>query len=406
MLTYGEKVCRLSPALSGITDARKAPRIPTGTVVRSSLVMFASRLGSLNALEQVEGSPFLREWLDGPLPSPDSIGRIVDLIEPDTVRQANHALYAQLKRKKAIVAPWHGLIALAVDGHESTASYLRCCEGCLSREIPTKNGTRTQYYHRTVSAMLLAGDLKILLDSEPQRPGEDEVATAIRLLERVLARYPRAFDVVEADAFYADPRFFRFLIGHGKDVIAVLKENQPGLLQEARTLAELVEATEIPAKRKQIECWDMEGFAPWPDFNKPLRVVRTRERTTIKRQLDGKLEEQVSEWFWLTTLQRSQASSRAMVDLGHSRWDIENCAFNELVNEWDADHVYKHQPTAILVFVLLCAIAFNLFHAFWARNLKPALKARVTMRHVARAMLQELYAGLFRPFDRPLAQPP
>jgi hypothetical protein len=368
--------------------------------------MFASRLGSLNALEQLKESPFLREWLGDPLPSPDSIGRISNLIEPDTVREAIRALYAQLKRNKAIVTPWHGLMALVVDGHESTASYRRCCEGCLKREIRTATGTKTQYYHRTVSAMLLAGDWEILLDSEPQRPGEDEVATAIRLLDRVLIVYPRAFDVVLADALYADPRFFIFLSTHGKDILTVLKENQPGLLQEARTLSELVEATGIPAGRKTIECWDMQGFTPWPEIKRPLRVVRTRERTTIKRQLDGKPEELVSEWFWLTTLECSQANSKAAVELGHRRWDIENRGFNELVNEWAADHVYKHQPTAILVLMLLCAIVFNLFHAFWARNLKPALKAKVTMRHVARAMLQDLYAGLDRPYDRPLARAP
>ena len=370
--------------------------------MRTSLVMFASRLGSLNALEQVKESPFLREWLGGPLPSPDSIGRISNLIEPDTVRQVNCALYAQLKRNKALVAPWHGLMALVVDGHESHASYRRCCEGCLRREIRTAEGTRTQYYHRSVSAMLLARDLEILLDSEPQRPGEDEVATAIRLLDRLLVVFPRAFDVVLADAIYADPRFFSFLSSSGKDVLTVLKENQPGLLQEARTLAELIESTEIPAGRKKIECWDMEGFTPWPQLGKPLRVVRTRETTAIKRQVDGKPEEQVSEWFWVTTLGCQQANSKASVELGHNRWIIENHGFNQLVNEWDADHVYKHQPTAILVFMLLCALTCNLFHAFWARNLKPALRAKVTMRHVARSMLQELYAGL----DRAPARPP
>jgi hypothetical protein len=39
-----------------------------------------------------------------------------------------------------------------------------------------------------------------LLDCEPRLPDEDEVATAMRLLTRVLAAYPRAFDLVLADA--------------------------------------------------------------------------------------------------------------------------------------------------------------------------------------------------------------
>ena len=58
-----------------------------------------------------------------------------------------------------------------------------------------------------------------MLDAEPMRAGEDEVATAMRLLERVLASYPRAFDVVIADAFYTDPRFFKFVRAGGKHVL-------------------------------------------------------------------------------------------------------------------------------------------------------------------------------------------
>ncbi|MBI3694809.1 MAG: hypothetical protein HY238_08220 [Acidobacteria bacterium] len=57
-----------------------------------------------------------------------------------------------------------------------------------------------QYYHRQVTLMLLAGappgrdPVRLLLDHEPQRAGEDEIATALRLLDRVIAAYPRAFD--------------------------------------------------------------------------------------------------------------------------------------------------------------------------------------------------------------------
>ena len=186
--------------MAGITDNRKRPRIPTERVVRSSLVMFASRLGSLNALEQVEESAFLKEWIGGPLPSADSIGRISDAIDPATVRRGNHDLYARLKRLKAIPALWHGLVPLVLDGHESHATYRQHCEGCLQRRIRTASGEKVQYYHKAVSAMLLARDFELFVDTEPQKPGEDEIATALRLLERVLEQYPRAFDVVLADA--------------------------------------------------------------------------------------------------------------------------------------------------------------------------------------------------------------
>jgi hypothetical protein len=41
--------------------------------------------------------------------------------------------------------------------------------------------------------------------------GEDEVTTALRLLERVVLAYPWVFDLLMADALYATSAFFNFL---------------------------------------------------------------------------------------------------------------------------------------------------------------------------------------------------
>ena len=106
-----------------------------------------------------------------------------------------------------------------------TPVYRRHCAGCLQRTLHTEHGERVQHYHRQVTLMLLpaapAGRpaLRLLLDQEPQRPGEDEVQTALRLLARVLTRYPRAFDLLLADALYAAAPFFNFLLTHGKHAL-------------------------------------------------------------------------------------------------------------------------------------------------------------------------------------------
>lgn len=42
------------------------------------------------------------------------------------------------------------------------------------------------------------------------------MAAALRLLTRVLAAYPRTFDLVLADAFYAQAPLSNFLLTHGK----------------------------------------------------------------------------------------------------------------------------------------------------------------------------------------------
>jgi hypothetical protein len=97
---------------------------------------------------------------------------------------------------------------------------------------------------------------------------------------------------------------------------------------------------------------------------------------------------------WLTTLSPHRASSKAVVALGHSRWCAENEGFNEPVNHWQSNHVYKHDCVAILNFWMTSLIAYNIFRDFFLLNLKPAVRCRKNMLHFARVLLSELYACL------------
>ena len=240
---------------------------------------------------------------------------------------------------------------------------------------------------------MITGDMSFLLDAEPQKAGEDEVAAAIRLLDRVVQNYPRAFDVVAADALYAQAPFFEFVLQLGKDVLTVLKDERRNLLQDALGLFQQLEPTQTRDGSRQRGTWDVEGFRSRPSLDRPLRVVRSLETTTVRRQLDKQEELQVSDWVWVTTLSSSRASTNAVVNLGHSRWDIENQGFNEAVNQWHSDHVYKHDPTAVLAFWLLTMLVINLFRAFYLRNLKPQRRRHSSMLHIARCLAAELYQG-------------
>lgn len=356
--------------------------------------MFFTRLGSLNALEQTRPSRVWSSWLGGSMPSADSIGRICAYTDSDTVREAIQTVYRRFKRAKSLHVPSHGLVALILDGHESHATYRRHCDGCLERKISTKNGEQIQYYHRHVTAYLGFDDFGLLLDAEAVRPGEDEIQTAIRLLDRVYDMYPRAFDVILGDALYTDPRVYRWATEHKKDALTVLKDERRSLLQDVEGLLPTVEPTEHTEGKTRRQCWDVHDLTSWPQVGRPVRVVRSLETTPVERQLTREIEERTSEWFWVTTLSGEKANVRAVVELGHQRWDIENQGFNETTNRWHADHVYKHDADAMLVFWLLCMLAYNVFHAFFWRNLKPAYRAKVTMLYVARALASAIYAQL------------
>lgn len=393
---------RWEARLDAVKDGRRQPRIPAATVLRSVIVMFLTRLGSLNALEGSGESRFWRRWLGRGMPSADTVGRVCAGMSLEDIRGLSHHLYDRAQRMKALVSPFGGLMAAVLDAHESHATYRRCCAGCLQRVVRTAQGERTQYYHRHVTIELLSRDSVLLLDAEPIRSGEGEVEAAIRLLERVLRAYPRAFDVVLGDSLYANSRFFNFVLHHGKDVLAVLKDENRNLWEDAESLIAPMPATRVERGGRQCLQWDIEGFRTWPQVCQPVRVVRSLETQTVRRQLDGREEQENSHWTWVTTLSPRQAGTEVVVDMGHGRWKIENEGFNELSNRQHADHVYKHDAHAMLVFCLLAMLCLNVFVLFYRRNLKPALRAASNMLTIARRITAELYHGIPRSAPRAL----
>ncbi len=351
--------------------------------------MFWVRLGSLNALVESAESRFWKKWLGTEMPSADSAGRVYAQVDRDALRQGLHHIYARLKRNKAL-GGIAGLTIAVLDGHETHASYLRHCPGCLQRIVHTAAGDRIQYYHRNVTLMLLAGRLRLLLDMEPQKPGEDEVATATRLLSRVLSDYPRAFQAVLADAAYCEAPFINFLWSHHKYILVVLKDKRRDLHQDVLGLCTIHKPREGSYRKRKCRWWDFQDLTTWPQVTSPMRVVRSQESYYVRRQATKELSLETSEWMWVTNLPPSLTSTELVVRLGHARWDIENYGFNELVNGWHADHVYKHDPDAIEALYLLVFIAFNLFHAFIVLNLKGDRKGKTELFWI-RIFISEIY---------------
>ena len=252
-----------------------------------------------------------------------------------------------------------------------------------------------EYYHRVVFCHLIGFDIALPLDAEPVLPGEGEVRAAMRLLERVFRNYPRFFDAVVGDAQYLEAPLIRFCLGHNKHVVAVLKENNPSLLEDARGLIEHSEPELWQDSRSQILAWDIEGFRTDSLPESPLRVLHTEERRIRRIRMAGTWQtttEQQS-WWWATTIPCELLPTRPLWGAAHARWDIENDLFNMLVNHWHLDHCYKHDPIAILNFVLTLLIAYTLMQTFYHRNLKPQRRPRLTLI----ALTSQLYLSLGGP---------
>ena len=140
--------------------------------------------------------------------------------------------------------------------------------------------------------------------------------------------------------------------------------------------------------QRTVQFWDEEGFTSCEGVKAPVRFLRTEETVHRRERIAGEWHEtdQTTTWSWATTLTKAQMSTRGVWRCGHARWDIENDCFNALAAHWGLDHCFKHTEAAIVNFLLTSFIAYALLQSFYLRDLKPAVRARLTLIGLAREL--------------------
>jgi hypothetical protein len=272
------------------------------------------------------------------------------------------------------------------------SSRQRCCPQCSQRNLEIKGKQVVEYYHRGVVFHLVGFPIAMPLDVEMIGPEEGEVVAAQRLLQRAFRLYGRFFDVLLADALYFEAPFFNFCREHGKQVITVLKGDRRVLLQDAKGVFSLMTPEIWRKPGQEIQAWDAEDFTSAEGIQAPLRVLHTQEIITKKhRQVHPWVETtETHSWWWVTTLPASQLSTGLLWKIAHRRWEIENDLFHTLATYWSLDHCFRHEPVAILNFILTLFIAFVLLQSFYRGNLKPQRRAHLTLIGLG----GQLYLGL------------
>jgi len=377
IIKYSNKRFSLFKNLSLITDKRIKPRIESIKIVIAIICMHLSNLGSLNSLSSALAS--------GRYPSVSTIARVADCMNLDEIRQAALEVYKRARKQKMLTS-YYGMWIGIVDGHEVTVSNYCKCGHCRKRNVSKIEGVvKYQYYHQFTAFILAGPNFSFTIDVEPILPNEGEITSACRLLERVCKNYPKAFEVVIGDGLYLKGNIFKLLEAHHKKAIAVLKEERRQLFEEANKLSLMVEPKTYKQGKTIYRVWDHEIDYCWDGYGKKVRVIASEETTTKRSHAyDGngwQEKTEVVNWMWVTNLfEDFEGDLKNTVKVCHARWQIENKCFNETVNTWNADHIYRHSKNAIIAFLLLLFICVNIFNIFSARNVKDrTIKTMVSL---------------------------
>jgi len=388
LIRYSNKIFNLFSIIATITDERLKPQIATVKIIAAIIVMQFSNLGSLNSLSQAISVKNLKK----DIPSVSTIARSADSINLEEIRGVGIEIYKKARKSK-MLSSCHGMWVGVVDGHEQITSPYCKCPYCKSRIVTKKDGVKDiQYYHEFTAFILAGPKISFILDIEPILPGEGEISSSYRLLERVCKNYPKAFKIVIGDGLYLKETVFNLLEKHHKYAIAVLKEERRQLFEEANRLSLLSEPKVYRRGRTYYRVWDHSIEGCWDGYGKGVRVIVSEEATPKRvHSKDGRVFEDKlnrANWMWVTNLPSSEdpGSLKNTVSVCHSRWQIENQCFNETVNTWKADHIYRHSSNGVIAFLLLLFTCVNIFNIFRIRNIKDkSIKTKIYLIELIKA---------------------
>jgi Transposase DDE domain len=407
---YAQKRFQLSLLAGCFADARPQPDIPSRAVGLSLVLGEVVHIPSLLQLQEETKVPQWQQWVGYRAPiSHDTFGYVSERLDPAQLRRAAYWINHKLKRGKAFESgKTNGLLVVSLDANEQFCSDRRCCDDCLTRQVSCQDAAghefkKTQYYHKQVYAQLSGPELSVILDVEPMRQGEEECATALRLLRRMRQKYgPRFFDVAVMDSWYANGPFLQTVAEElGWPVIAVLKQERYEAHQEALALTQGQKPTQVVERDgRRVEIWDVRSVRFTDTYPGPVRIVRVREQWTERKRVgrEWKTEQKEQNWIWVVAGDLDGYDGAAIRDMGHLRWKIENNAFGELTQHWHLTHCAHHHPVAVLALLWIKIIAFILFHAFAILHGKLFRLGKVTMQELRQQIYRSLLCGPPVPF--------
>jgi hypothetical protein len=308
------------------------------------------------------------------VPSDTQMREILDEVKPDTLREVLPQLWARVRR-----AGWSRRFTttlpsgehqgpyyiVALDGSEYFRSTTIQCPHCLRQTDPQG---RVHYSHRIVGATVVrAGSHQVLpLDVEEVRnataesaPQDCELTAGKRLITRLRQEHPQMALIVIGDDLYSHVPFVEQLGHLRQHFVLVAKPSSHPTLMAAVATAE-------GTTQQQTGQWT-EGSGP-RQRTYTYRLVRSvplalesavRVNYVAVWEQNGK-GEQLYHNSWITDLDVDASNVAVVVQIGRTRWKIENEQFNVHKNHgYELTHNYGHgQQYLSMVFYLLNLLAY------------------------------------------------
>ena len=308
------------------------------------------------------------------IPSDTQMRDMLDGVEVEALRGLLPQLWEKVRR-----AGWGGRFTttlasgehqgtyytVALDGSEYFRSTTIACPHCLRQTDPQE---RVHYSHKIVGATVVrAGSHQVLpLDVEEVRnataesaPQDCELTAGKRLIARLRREHPQMALIVIGDDLYSHVPFIEQLQLLRQHYVLVAKPSSHPTLLAAVAAAEGTEQSQTgqwtagSGARQKTSTYRLGRHVPLA-LESTVRVTYVE---VWEHNAGGKLLYHNS---WVTDLDVDAVNVAVVVQIGRTRWKIENEQFNVHKNHgYELTHNYGHgQQTLSMVFYLLNLLAY------------------------------------------------
>ena len=363
-------------ALDQLTDPRDGPLYPMRQVQTLAVLMFACRIRSLRALDDVTGDArfrdswcvFSRAFRDTVICS-HQMTNVLGAMDPEELAALRPRMIKTLHRQKQLAdALLLGHLMVVSDGTGIYSSSRRHCDQCLTQQ--RQDGSMT-YLHNVVEAKVVTwSGLALSVMSEMQLNPADgkydkqdcETKAFKRLLSRLKAEFPQQAIAHLLDGGYCNGPLFKAIEAlHHKFICCFKPGSIPTLYQEALTLQapnplNRITQTSGPKHRRVVRKYSWVTDLEYEGLK--LNFVMCKET------VDGK----TTTFAWLTNFAVDRDNVIIIAQGGRLRWTIENEGFNEQKTGYELEHFCDCQDLEVMTCLYLLLQIAHLFMQLLARS--------------------------------------
>ena len=240
----------------------------------------------------------------------------------------HHTTYSRILATAVAVDQLQALVAEFLLAQQDAPAVLINLDGkSLRGTIPTG---ASQGLHLLAA---YAPQLGVVLMQTEVVSGENEISAAPRVLKSLDLKGK----IVTGEAIFAQLDLAKLVVKGGGDYLFRVKENQPSLLEEIKTVFEVEEgktalkplandflrAASTAKEHGRIERREvcvssiLQGYSRFPHVAQVMKIHRYREEVR-----SGKVSEEIG--YAVTSLPRQEASAERLLELVRGHWGIEN----------------------------------------------------------------------------------